>query len=138
MCYIYIFAVNMKWNADIDRYRKIPFQWPNRNGCRNGIHNFAKDFSYFLFYFIFFRRHYTTRLLTSKPNRIGFFKTFLKVHFVLILFSSKSQETKTPHFVLFFFFSKSQASLFFMCSTNSVFSYNLPSTSCCPFFFFFT
>ena len=38
--YIYIFAVNPKQNVGIDRYRNIPFQWPNRNGCRNGITNF--------------------------------------------------------------------------------------------------
>jgi hypothetical protein len=38
--YIYIlFAVNPKRNAKTDRYRNIPFQWPNRNGCRNGIYN---------------------------------------------------------------------------------------------------
>ena len=35
--------VNPKRNAGIDRYRNIPFQWPNRNGCRNGIYNIAMN-----------------------------------------------------------------------------------------------
>jgi hypothetical protein len=40
--YIYIYiAVNRKGNAGIDRYRNIPFQWPNRNGHRNGIYNYG-------------------------------------------------------------------------------------------------
>ena len=29
--------VNLKWNAEINRYRNILFQWPNQNGHRNGI-----------------------------------------------------------------------------------------------------
>ena len=41
--YIYIFAVNPKRKAGIDQYRNIPFQWPNRNGCRNEIYNFGMD-----------------------------------------------------------------------------------------------
>ena len=29
--------VNSKWNAEINRYRNISFQWPNQNGHQNGI-----------------------------------------------------------------------------------------------------
>jgi hypothetical protein len=69
----------------------------SRNFITHGLNFKLNVFSFvslllYIYIYIYIYIYFNT-------NRIGFFKTFLKVHSLLILFSSKSQETKAPRFV---------------------------------------